>query len=149
MATGTGKKVVPLISSGTAGPLGAIHLPRLWLKLSLAAADALPEGYDECGSGFDAMTLNALGLDRQKTIDYVRKNRPTYMEFEEWVVSNGKTDKATLERHNAAIRAYNHSDDLAHQMRGASRIRDASVKDAVCLNTVDDLDEVHRQLIRT
>jgi hypothetical protein len=148
MATGTGTKVVPLISSGTAGPLGAIHLPRLWLKLSLAAADALPEGYDECGSGFDAMTLNALGLDRQKTIDYVRKNRPTYMEFEEWVVSNGKIDKATIERHNAAIRAYNHSDDLAHQMRGASKIKDASVKDAVSLNTVEDLDEVHRQHIR-
>jgi hypothetical protein len=139
---------VPLISSGTAGPLGAIHLPRLWLKLSLAAADALPEGYDECGSGFDAMTLNALGLDRQKTIDYVRKNRPTYMEFEEWVVSNGKIDKATIERHNAAIRAYNHSDDLAHQMRGAAKIKDASVKDAVSLNTVEDLDEVHRQHIR-
>jgi hypothetical protein len=148
MATGTGTKVVPLISSGTAGPLGAIHLPRLWLKLSLAAADALPEGYDECGSGFDAMTLNALGLDRQKTIDYVRKNRPTYMEFEEWVVSNGKIDKATIERHNAAIRAYNHSDDLAHQMRGAAKIKDASVKDAVSLNTVEDLDEVHRQHIR-
>jgi hypothetical protein len=62
MPADTGTKVVPLISSGTAGPLGAIHLPRLWLKLSLAAADALPEGYDECGSGFDAMTLDALGL---------------------------------------------------------------------------------------
>jgi hypothetical protein len=33
--------VVPLVSSGTAGPLGAIHLPRLWLKLSLAARGAL------------------------------------------------------------------------------------------------------------
>ena len=28
---------VPLISSGTAGPLGVIHLPRLWLKTSLEA----------------------------------------------------------------------------------------------------------------
>jgi hypothetical protein len=141
-------KVVPLVSSGTAGPLGAIHLPRLWLKLTLGAIDALPEGYDECGDGFDAMTLSALGLDREKTIDYIRRNRPTYMEFEEWVVANGKTDKATVERHNAAIRGYNHSDELGDNMRTASKIKDASVKDAVSLNTVEDLDEVHRQLTR-
>lgn len=148
MATETQNKVVPSISSGTAGPLGAIHLPRLWLKLSLAAADALPEGYDECGTGFDAMTLNALGLDRQKTMDFVRRNRPTYMEFEEWVVTNGKTDKATIERHNAAIRGYNHSDDLGRKMRDTSKIKDSTVKDAVTLNTIEDLDEIHRQHIR-
>ncbi|MBV8198880.1 MAG: DUF5069 domain-containing protein [Candidatus Eremiobacteraeota bacterium] len=138
--------VVPLVSSGTAGPIGAIHLPRLWLKLSLAAAGALPEGYDECGSGFDAMTLNGLGLDRQKTIDFIRQRKPTYMEFEEWVVANGKTDKASVEKHNAAIRAYNHGDDLAGSMRSSSKIKDASVKDAVTLNTIEDLDEVHRQI---
>jgi hypothetical protein len=147
MSADTKRKVVPLVSSGTAGPLGVVHLPRLWLKLSLAAVDALPEGYDECGSGFDAMTLNALGLDRKKTIDFVRQHRPTYMEFEEWVVANGKTDKATIEAHNAAIRGYNHSDETGHKMRAASKIKDASVKDAVSLNTVEDLDEIHRQLI--
>lgn len=149
MTTETHKKVVPLISSGTAGPLGAIHLPRLWLKLSLAAVDALPEGYDECGDGFDAMTLSALGLDRQKTIDFVRQNRPTYMEFEEWVVANGKTDKATIERHNAAVRGYDHSDETGHRMRSASKIKDASVRDAVSLNTIDDLDELHADLFRS
>ena len=82
MTTETRTNIVPLVSSGTAGPLGAIHLPRLWLKLSLAGIGALPGGYDECGAGFDAMTLNALGLDRQKTIDFVRKSKPTYMQFE-------------------------------------------------------------------
>jgi len=148
MPTETQTKVVPLVSSGTAGPLGAKHLPRLWLKLSLASIDALPEGYDECGAGFDAMTLSALGLDRQKTIDFVRQRKPTYMEFEEWVVSNGKTDKATIERHNAAITGYHHSDELGQKMRDASKIKDASVKDAVSLNTIEDLDEVHRQHIR-
>lgn len=140
--------IVPLVSSGTAGPLGAIHLPRLWLKLSLASIDALPEGYDECGMGFDAMTLSALGLDRQKTIDFVRQQKPSYMEFEEWVVANGKTDAATIERHNAAVRGYNHADDLGRDMRSASKIKKESVKDAVSLNTVEDLDEFHRRHIR-
>jgi hypothetical protein len=138
--------IVPLISSGTAGPLGAIHLPRLWAKLSLAAAGLLPDGYDECGSGFDAMTLDALGLDREKTIAFVRTSKPTYAAFERWVVANGKTDRATIERHNAAIRGYNHSDDHAKRMREASGIADSSIADAVTLNTIEDLDELHRTL---
>lgn len=141
-------KVVPLVSSGTAGPLGAIHLPRLWLKLSLAAVDALPEGYDECGAGFDGMTLSALGLDRQKTIDFVRNNHPTYMEFEHWVVANGKTDKTTVDAHNAAIRGYDHADELGARMRESSKIKDGSVRDAVRLNTIEDLDELHQQINR-
>lgn len=146
--TQTREPIVPLISSGTAGPLGAIHLPRLWLKLSLAAAGALPEGYDECGSGFDAVTLADLGLDRAKTIEFVRMAKPTYMAFERWVIANGRTDPETIERHNAAIRAYDHGDDLARKMREASTIADASIKDAVTLNTVEDLDELHKRLVR-
>jgi hypothetical protein len=146
MTTGTQAKVVPAISSGTAGPIGAVHLPRLWLKLTLAAARELPDGYDECGAGFDAMTLSALGLDRQKTIDFVRQNKPRYMEFEEWVVRNGKTDKETIAKHNAAIRGYNHSDEKAAEMRRASGIKDQSVKDAVTLNTIEDLDEIYAQV---
>lgn len=148
MTAGTQNNVVPLVSSGTAGPLGAIHLPRLWLKLSLASIGALPDGYDECGHGFDAMTLSALGLDREKTIEFIRRNKPTYMEFEEWVVANGKTDKDAVDRHNAAIRGYNHADDLAQKMRDTSKIKNASIKDAVTLNTIEDLDEIHHQMIR-
>ncbi|MFY9738440.1 MAG: hypothetical protein WAK11_05230 [Candidatus Cybelea sp.] len=145
----TREPIVPLVSSGVAGPLGAIHLPRLWLKLSLAAAGALQEGYDECGSGFDAMTLAALGLDRAKTMDFVRTAKPTYMAFERWVIANGKTDRETIDRHNAAIRAYNHGDDHAQKMREASTIADSSIADAVTLNALEDFDELHRRLARS
>ncbi|HEX3367998.1 MAG TPA: hypothetical protein VHS56_00350 [Candidatus Cybelea sp.] len=148
MASDTQSTVVPSVSSGTAGPLGAIHLPRLWLKLSLAARGALPEGYDECGAGFDAMTLSALGLDRDKTIEFVRTAKPRYMEFEKWVVANGKTDKATIEAHNAAVRGYNHSDELAGSMRASSGVDNSAVKDAVTLNTVEDLDEIYTRSLR-
>ena len=140
--------IVPAISSDTAGPLGAVHLPRLWLKLTLASVGALAEGYDECGAGFDAMTLAALGLDREKTIAFVRRDKPTYMEFERWVVRNGKTDRATIERHNAAIRGYDHGADLAARMRSTSKIEAEHIADAVTLNTIEDLDEIYRHVIR-
>jgi hypothetical protein len=47
----------PLISSGVAGPLGVLHLPRLWQKVSLEEAGKLASGYPGVGTGFDAMTL--------------------------------------------------------------------------------------------
>src|SRR5258708_4535671 len=142
------QNVVPLISSGSAGPLGVVHLPRLWKKLTVAAAGYLPSGYDECGAGFDQMTLDALKLDKQKTTDYVRAEKPTYMEFEEWVLAQngGKLDPAAVRKHNDAIRGYNHSDELAGKMRASSGIKDASIKDAVTLNMIEDLDEIHVQM---
>jgi hypothetical protein len=150
MPTVTLQNVVPLISSDTAGPLGAIHLPRLWTKLTLAAAGVLPEGYDECGTGFDQMTLNALGLDRQKTMDFIRTNHPKYVAFEEWVLqqNGGSISTDRIEKHNAAVRGYNHSDELASKMRSSSGIKDSSITDAVTLNTIEDLDDVHAQVTR-
>jgi hypothetical protein len=150
MATVTLQHVVPLISSDTAGPLGAIHLPRLWTKLTLAAAGLLPEGYDECGKGFDQMTLNALGLDREKTMDFIKRNRPKYIAFEEWVLeqNGGSISLERIKKHNDAIRAYDHADDLAAKMREASGIKDGTIADAVTLNTIEDLDDVHAQVTR-
>jgi hypothetical protein len=150
MPTVTLQHVVPLISSDTAGPLGAIHLPRLWTKLTLSAAGLLPGSYDECGAGFDQMTIGALGLDRQKTIDFIKNARPTYMQFEEWVIAQngGSISTDRVAKHNAAIRGYDHSDETAARMRAASGIKDASVTDAVTLNTIEDLDDVHAQVAR-
>lgn len=150
MDTATSNKIVPLVSSDTAGPLGAIHLPRLWTKLTLGFAGKLADGYDQSGQGFDQMTIDALNLDRQKVLDYVKSNKPTYMQFEQWVVdqNGGSVSRDTIDKHNAAIRGYNHSDDLGAQMRGASGIKDANVKDAVRLNSVEDLDELHAQVTK-
>ncbi len=150
MPTVTLEHVVPLISSDTAGPLGAIHLPRLWTKLTLAAAGVLPDGYDECGKGFDQMTLDALGLDRQKTMEFIKNNRPKYIEFEEWVLAQngGSISPDRIKKHNDAVRGYHHADDLAGKMRSSSGIKNATIKDAVTLNTIEDLDDVHAQVAR-
>ncbi len=147
MSNANGDTVVPLVSSGTAGPLGLLHLPRLWTKLRLQAAGRLPEGYDSCGQGFDQMTLDALGLNRADVIAFVSSAKPTYVQFEEWIVQKrGKPDPDLVKKHNAAIAGYNHAPELADTMRKASGISDASINDAVSLNSVDDLDALHHSL---
>ena len=124
MATDTNAKVVPLVGSGMAGPLGALHLPRLWAKLTLHHAGALADGYDACGHGFDQLTINNLGLDREKTVAFVRDGKPTYTQFEKWVVdqNGGSIAQDKIDAHNAAVRGYNHSDDKGDAMRAASGI---------------------------
>ena len=78
---------IPLISSDLAGPLGAIHLPRLWSKVLLSAKGQLEDGYDECGMGFDQMVLDGLGIDRDSAVSYIKGNLPTYPQFESWVLA--------------------------------------------------------------
>src|SRR5216117_3090117 len=98
---------VPLISSGVAGPLGVVHLPRLWQKVSLEESGKLAAGYPGVGKGFDAMTLAALGLEEQAVRDYIRTNKPTYPQFETWVKKNAKSvNRAAIEKHNAAVSGY-------------------------------------------
>ncbi len=140
-------KTVPLISSGTAGPLGALHLPRLWTKLTLSAAGTLADGYDICGSGFDQMTIDALNLEREEVMRFVRERKPTYVQFEAYVLAQngGHVPTDAIAKHNAAIRGYDHADDLGAKMRSASGMSDVTVKDAVTLNMLEDLDELHAQ----
>src|SRR6185436_14035101 len=117
---------VPLISSGVAGPLGVLHLPRLWLKVSLEARGKLAAGYPGAGKGYDQMVIDALGLKREAVIDYIKNNRPTYPQFEGWVKQQPgvKLDKATVEKLNGSIRGYIHDDGTRKSILGANSIQD-------------------------
>jgi len=141
---------VPLISSGIAGPLGVLHLPRLWQKVSLEESGKLASGYPGVGKGFDAMTLAALGLEEQVVRDYIRQSKPTYPQFEAWVKKNAKSlNRDTVEKHNAAVRGYDHDDETRKGILGACKIADdaSSPKDAVNLNNLDDWYEFHQAVL--
>ncbi len=141
---------VPLISSGVAGPLGVVHLPRLWQKVSLEEKGNLAAGYPGVGKGFDAMTLAALGLEEKAVRDYIKQNKPTYPEFEAWVKKNGKSvNRESIEKHNAAVRGYNHDDETRRGILSACGMTDdiSSPKDAVNLNNLDDWYEFHRAVL--
>src|SRR5947209_10962125 len=144
-------KHVPLISSGVAGPLGVLHLPRLWQKVSLEENGRLAAGYPGVGKGFDAMTLGALGLEEQAVRDYIKQNKPTYPQFETWVRKNAKSlNQDAVEKHNAAVRGYNHDDEMRKGILGTCGIADdnSAPKDAVNLNNLDDWYEFHQAILK-
>ena len=143
--------IVPLISSSVAGPLGVIHLPRLWLKLSLEACGKLAAGYPGAGKGYDQMVIDGLGLTRDAVIKIINDTRPTYPQFEAWVKQNAtRLDKGSVEKLNAAIRGYNHDDATRKSILSANGIADdaSAPKDAVNLNNLDDWKEFHQAVLK-
>ena len=139
-------KIVPLISSGVAGPLGVLHLPRFWLKVTLAAKGVLADGYPDCGKGYDGMVVDGLGLNKDKTLQFIREKLPTYPEFEAWIRQQpgAKLDKASIDKLNKAIAGYNHVDDVRKGILAANGLPDdGKIKDAVNLNNLDDWKEFH------
>ena len=141
-------KIVPLISSGVAGPLGVLHLPRLWLKVSLECRGKLADGYPGIGKGYDMMTITALGLNADAVKKFIQDSKPTYAQFEAWVRKQpgAKLDKASIYKHNAAIMGYIHDDGTRKAILGANGITDeGSVNPgAVDLNNLDDWYEFHQ-----
>jgi hypothetical protein len=143
--------IVPLISSGVAGPLGVLHLPRLWLKVSLEARGKLAPGYPGAGKGYDQMVIDGLGLERQKVIDYITSERPSYPQFENWVKQQPgvKLDKASIDQLNASIAGYNHDDATRQAILSANGVADdGSIRDAVNLNNLDDWKELHEAILK-
>jgi hypothetical protein len=143
---------VPLISSGTAGPLGVQHLPRLWQKVSLEARGKLAAGYPGVGMGYDMMVISALGLNPDAVKKFIVESKPTYPQFEAWVKKQPgvKLDKATIDKSNRAICGYNHDDATRKGILGASGITDESsvCHDAINLNNLDDWYEFHQAVLK-
>ena len=142
--------IIPLISSGTAGPLGVLHLPRLWVMASLGAAGKLHSDYPSCGNGYDGMVLAGLGLDKAAFEAFIAESKPTYPEFEAWVLeqSGGSLDATAVEKLNASISGYNHSDDVRTAVLSANGIPDdGTILDAINLNNLDDWHAFHQEVI--
>ena len=145
-------KIVPLISSGTAGPLGVLHLPRLWLKVSLEARGKLADGYPGIGKGYDMMVISALNLNADAVKKFITDSKPTYPQFEAWVQKQPgvKLDKATVHKLNVAIAGYIHDDNTRSGILKSSAISDANsvCPDAINLNNIDDWYEFHQAELR-
>jgi hypothetical protein len=144
-------KIVPLIGSAEVGPLGVLHLPRLWLKVSLDANGLLADGYPAVGTGFDQMVLDGLGLQKDAVVGYITKNKPTYIQFETWIKQQPATrlDAASIENLNASIRGYEHDDGTVQSVLGENELpSDIGIRDAVTLNRIDDWKCFHEAFLK-
>jgi len=133
---------VPLISSGVAGPLGVLHLPRLWLKASLEAAGKIAAGYPGIGQGYDSMVIAALGLNADEVRKFITESKPTYPQFEAWIKRQPGVNlsRANIHKLNLSIAGYIHSDDVRKGILTANNLPDdgSILPDAINLNNLDD-----------
>ena len=136
--------IVPLISSGTKGPLGVLHLPRLWQKISLEAAGKIADGYPGIGAGYDSMVIAGLGLDAEAVRSYITNEKPTYTQFEAWIrAQEGATlDAGAIDKLNSDIAGYNHDADTKAGILAATGLSEGP-DDAINLNNLDDWQEFH------
>ena len=136
--------IVPLISSGTKGPLGVLHLPRLWQKVSLEAAGKIADGYPGIGAGYDSMVIAGLGLDAEAVRSYITNEKPTYTQFEAWIqAQEGATlGTDTISALNDSIAGYNHDADTKAGILAATGLSEGP-DDAINLNNLDDWQEFH------
>jgi hypothetical protein len=143
---------VPTISSGLSGPLGVLHLPRLWQKVSLEAQGKLAAGYPGIGGGYDSMVINALGLTPEAVRDFITKEKPSYTQFEAWIKAQPgvKLDSGTISELNKSITGYIHDDETRSEIFSNVGLTDdaCSYRDAVNLNNLDDWAGFHQSVLR-
>ena len=136
-----------MIPCNISGPLGVLHLPRLWLKVSLEARGKLAAGYPGIGKGYDQMVINGLGLNADAVRKFITDQKPTYAQFEAWVKAQPgvKLDRNSVHRLNVSILNYHHAEELAREMRAATGYKeDGTVtSSATELNALDDWQAFH------
>jgi hypothetical protein len=98
------QSIVLVTGSDIGGPLGVLHLPRLWATSILTTAGLLADGVGDDPYGFDALLTHGLGIEPRAFRRFLA-TLPTYVQSETWVRAHAKRlDAATIERLNDAIR---------------------------------------------
>lgn len=128
----------PLISSLDLGPMGVMQLARTWQKVLLDAKGLLHDDYPAFGGGLDRSVIEALGLNQEETLDYLRNELPTYMGFERWIQGRaGDIDHAKVEQfQNHLLQREHKGPKLAdiHERTGC----DPGITNGVLLNHLED-----------
>ncbi len=142
--------IIPLISSGTEGPLGVKHLPRLWLKTLLSSVGELPPGYKDIRPGFDFMVLEGLKLDPDRVRDFILENRPTYLQFEDWIRTRGEADLSpeNIARVNTIVVERKKAGESRKRMLEENGLsEECDITDSIMMNNLDDWREIHGSVV--
>ena len=150
-ASKLGGHVVPLISTLDYGPLGVRQLPRTWYKILLKARGVLHPDYpDMTGGGLDPRVLQALNLDKEATLAFIRETLPSYLEFEAWVLSQcgGKLPGKAVDEWNDYLCHRIHNDAKQKDIcTTVGRKDDGSLTSAIILNNIEDWHLAHKDLL--
>ncbi len=142
--------IIPLISSGTEGPLGVKHLPRLWLKTLLSSVGELPPGYKDIRPGFDFMVLEGLKLDPDRVRDFILENRPTYLQFEDWIRTRDEADLSpeNIARVNTIVVERKKAGESRKRMLEENGLsEECDITDSIMMNNLDDWREIHGSVV--
>ena len=139
----------PLLSSADVGPLGACQLPRTWLKTCLRASDLLHRDYPDCADeSLDQRCIATLQLDQDQTLAFLRDNMPTYLEFEEWVRTEGTIDAAAIAAFNERLLNREHIPAKLEDIHGTlNKPNDGTWTGGVLLNHLEDWKYAHTALL--
>jgi hypothetical protein len=143
------EKIIPLISSGTEGPLGIKHLPRLWIKTLLSATGRLPEGYKDIRPGFDYIVLEGLGINPDSAREFIFKNLPAYLSFERWICEQPGVNLSQdniLKINGLLVGRIKAPESRIQILRESGLPEDTAIKDGIMLNNLDDWKSVHDQI---
>ncbi|WP_292436357.1 phytanoyl-CoA dioxygenase family protein [Methylobacter sp.] len=90
------------------GELGLLHLRRYWTKRLLEVENRLDQESVTAEYRLDYALMHGLGLGIIEPLEYLFHHRPTYTEFEQWIVQKlgGYPDSTLLERLNEMVRRY-------------------------------------------
>lgn len=134
--------MIPLISSLSYGPLEVLQLPRTWWKVILRKAGLLDEEYPDYSGGLDTKVVDALGLEEETVLAYLRNNMPDYLTFESWVIGQcgGAINRAAIDTWNKSVRDREHAENKLEETYGdiGWDRNEINVKSAAVLNSVQD-----------
>ncbi len=142
------QRIPPIAPIAAKGPLGLAHLPRMWSKTLQEATGHLVEGY-KTGCYFDRILSASLGIDVQEAFSFVRSTRPTYLEFEAWVLARagGSLDPERIEAANQAILGHELDPDEREEfLRELGLPPGSPVRRTADLEQLDDWAQFHRLL---
>lgn len=141
------QRLVPLIGATVPGPLGVVHLPRMWLKAILSAAGMLPEGYYDHYFGFNQRVVDGLGLEPEPWFAYLA-TMPAYPETERYVLAHAtKLDPPSIAAVNAEILTFPRAEESAAKVRERAGIADATYNNSAMLINFDDWCTTHHELV--
>lgn len=139
--------IIPLISPMTTGPLGVMHLPRVWYKMLLFSYGKLPSEYRHGKGGLDEILLSGLGIDPDELSAFIEREKPDYQACEAWVRSRAKDiSPENIAAVNAKINASQVPEPNATKRREQFKISDPTFAHAITIVNLDDWYGMHAAL---